>query len=802
MYICFICKQNFDILMQLLSHFTSDHKLKTYGDYKCAQKDCYQHFSSKFAFKKHLLRHNENEIENMENLSLGSFKSIRSNVKINENNQLESNHSQTISHVELENVPKKSIFDLALNFSCDLYAKDNMTRKDSVEIQKNVTRLCESIVETIKDALSSSTQNFNLCEINNILDECSNPFRYIGTEYKFIKYIENKQIFEGFYCHTINNEIKRVIKFGKPTQDEVSVKAYIMPLRFQFKKIFQNGNVFEKTIQNTSLLEHKSGYSNFINGSLFRQKKDKIGDNKIIIPYFIYMDDFEVNNPLGSHASVDSICGIYYSFPTIPQYLLSDLNYIFVAGIIKTKYIKEFGSNSSFYILVQEIKFLEESGIDIVIRDKVYHVHFVLGLILGDNLGLKSVLGFCKSFNCEKFCRLCERKKNDLKRDSQEHKEYLRNSESYNKDIVIDDYKITGIIENSIFNEINSFHVTDNFTVDIMHDIFEGICRYEICHAILYFIDNKYFSLDFLNIKKQNFCYGETEIGNLSNPLQMKHLKTSNLKMTARETWTFINFLPLLIGNKIPQNDKIWKIISLLIKIIDICLYTNFSKNDIDLLKCTIKKHHELYVKEIGLLKPKHHFLTHYATVIEKCGPLKYLWSLRFEAKHKILKKYSNVTFSRKNIAYSLAMKMSFQFASFLQKPIDFENCLNFVSEDKNINKEFFEFLKSLKLNIDNFQFAKNVVYKGTTYKKKFYLTNMSEKLRLFKILALLIENNSFFLITNEIRVKCFDEHYQSFEVKENTKSIFLHPITFFTSPPIHLYNMSNGLAYIRNKIL
>jgi len=37
--------------------------------------------------------------------------------------------------------------------------------------------------------------------------------------------------------------------------------------------------------------------------------------NKIVIPYFMYIDDFEINNPLGSHASVHSVSAIYDGFP-------------------------------------------------------------------------------------------------------------------------------------------------------------------------------------------------------------------------------------------------------------------------------------------------------------------------------------------------------------------------------------------------------------------------------------------------------------------------------------------------------
>lgn len=65
-------------------------------------------------------------------------------------------------------------------------------------------------------------------------------------------------------------------------------------------------------------------------------------------------------------------------------------------------------------------------------------------------------------------------------------------------------------------------------------------------------------------------------------------------------------------------------------------------------------------------LKPKHHFLTHYPTLIRAFGPLRYISSLRYEAKHRIIKKYTKNTESRKNISYSICLKLRYDFAKII----------------------------------------------------------------------------------------------------------------------------------------
>lgn len=81
----------------------------------------------------------------------------------------------------------------------------------------------------------------------------------------------------------------------------------------------------------------------------------------------------------------------------------------------------------------------------------------------------------------------------------------LCNKCNYEEDVIKNDYKQTGVHENSIFNLIHSFHVVQNFSVDLMHDIFEGVCVYDMCHIILNLLKSGYFDLETLNNRKQHF---------------------------------------------------------------------------------------------------------------------------------------------------------------------------------------------------------------------------------------------------------------------------------------------------------
>ena len=179
-----------------------------------------------------------------------------------------------------------------------------------------------------------------------------------------------------------------------------------------------------------------------------------------------------------------------------------------------------------------------------------------------------------------------------MQSDLVEYSSYLRNYENYATDVLLKDLSKTGITEQCIFNSLNNFHVCDNIVFDIMHDLFEGVAKYDICKILSYLIiEKKYFTLDMLNYRKQMFNYGPTEIGNLSKEITLAHLKSNTIKMTAREMMTFIHFLPLILTDLIPRNDQVGKFLITLVKLVDMVLKTSFKETDIENLDKIIFEH-------------------------------------------------------------------------------------------------------------------------------------------------------------------------------------------------------------------
>lgn len=120
-----------------------------------------------------------------------------------------------------------------------------------------------------------------------------------------------------------------------------------------------------------------------------------------------------IGNPLGSHAGNQKLGAVYISLACLPSELASSLNHIFFASLFKTDDKKQYGNHKIFKDLISKLNYLETVGIDISVSDKIFKIYFSVSLILGDNLGLHSILGFSESFVASYPCRFCKSPKTE-----------------------------------------------------------------------------------------------------------------------------------------------------------------------------------------------------------------------------------------------------------------------------------------------------------------------------------------------------------------------------------------------------
>lgn len=354
----YICEVHTPTLASLVTHYKVMHLLGPYSIYRCKENNCSQSFQTLNSFKKHVLKKHINNLTNNETVQCQNNNSslVDNGVIVHDINMV-----NNISTDELPDdvplIPNQNIFDLnksiqifhslAVQFCLNLHNNNNFCRSDVLNVQNDieVVKIIKPIISLLENIIQNEIKDpLTLSKFSTVTSAISDPFKFCRTEHSLNVWLTaNDLLSDKLQQFTINNEINLVCHNGETFYDEQNAKGILMPLKFQFKKYFeQNNNLnlaldrYDK-LMNLSVLDKHCNLSNFIQGSLWKEKIFS-HQNQIVMTFFMYINDFEINNPLGSKSMCHSISAVYYSFPL--NELTSKLDYIFLAALIKSKDLK------------------------------------------------------------------------------------------------------------------------------------------------------------------------------------------------------------------------------------------------------------------------------------------------------------------------------------------------------------------------------------------------------------------------------------------------------------------------------
>lgn len=95
---------------------------------------------------------------------------------------------------------------------------------------------------------------------------------------------------------------------------------------------------------------------------------------------------------------------------------------------------------------------------------------------MGDNLAMNGACGFVESFKAHRYCRICRANNQECQYMTDESCDLLRNFKNYHEDVAAKNIK-TGVKEDCVVNQVKNFHITNNKSQDLMHDLVEGVIR-------------------------------------------------------------------------------------------------------------------------------------------------------------------------------------------------------------------------------------------------------------------------------------------------------------------------------------
>ena len=155
------------------------------------------------------------------------------------------------------------------------------------------------------------------------------------------------------------------------------------------------------------------------------------------------------------------------------------------------------------------------------------------------------------------------------------------------------------------------------------------------------------------------FDFGYTETCDISSVIDEKVVKNDKkIRQSAAQMLLLATYLPLLIGDVIPEDSEHFLLFLILLRICSIAISWEIPPEVIGYLGTLIEEYHVKFKRlyPSAHFIPKQHYMIHYPSQILRYGPLVYSWTMRHEAKLQTIKraaKYGN----SKNISYTIAKR-------------------------------------------------------------------------------------------------------------------------------------------------
>ena len=677
MYICYICETRSPSVHACRSHLQTHLVLGelTYP-IKCRQGHCKSTFNKVYNFVRHLT-----QFHAVDDSLKGSYAALSSDAQFDSGDvdvQLDV-HSE--SDIDLPVVHRKNDRNHVENLQQEGVAMVASLRANSSIPYSVIPEIVHSV-----DNMISTTVHYFQSETVNLLRDCGVSDETIATVDACIK----RQ------CDTVNQPLNFLSTRYKQDQffdnHPLSVKpeTVVLGQRFENRQgvtcsIYENYQYVSVEATLRTLLENPEYVKLLVNdkcmpglvtdcwdGLLYKHHPLLSDTSKFTIAIQLFYDGMGTTYPLRRQSSLCNLGVFYFIVKNLPNVLNSCFANVHLVALCYAQDLKTYGFTAVLSKFVREMKRLTNDGFSGTFPGLGECTIYVSLLqVAGDNLALNSLLGFIESFSVDYFCTMCTASQADIQCKFHETDFDMRSVASYNADIACvtasdSNRHSHGVKADCVLNEIPHFHAVKNFSLDIMHIILEGIVSVELS-CVLYNLcsDHQAVSIGEINRRVLSF-WSVINVEKCNKPPELNPIDTPGRlypSMKAVQCWALLKYLPLLLGDIVPTDDKHWVFLLQLSELVDLLFAPTFTAGMIAYMRELIADHLSLFVDLYGTaengikLKPKHHLLIHLPTVILQSGPLIGTSCMRYELKNSFFKRCSHIMCNFSNVCKTLAYR-------------------------------------------------------------------------------------------------------------------------------------------------
>lgn len=404
----------------------------------------------------------------------------------------------------------------------------------------------------------------------------------------------------------------------------------------------------------------------FCDGTLFKSHP-MFSSDPHALQVVAYYDEIEVVNPIGSYVKKHKLGCMFYFLANVRPRYRSTLKSIQLLAVGKYEDIVKYGINDFMAPFVEDIKTLYCNGLTVSVAGVDRVLHGGLLAFVADNLAAHLVGGFKQSMSFAlRICRGCMITRELSQKCFLESDCKMRTADSHFEQCALLTGPLSvhhstsyGINRLSILEEIPGFSVTSGLPHDIMHDLFEGVVPYHMGLLLNYCVGEKFFTIEELNERIATFDFLDNKPSEIDSNLCKR--SDSKVKQSASQMMALCREFALIIGDKIPENDSHWQLFLILLRICSIAVVPSCTHDLMAYLRICVEEYlrtfRELYPSKTII--PKQHYMLHYASQMEKFGPLIHSWTMRQESKLSFVKRVSRSS-NYKNVAKTVARRHQF----------------------------------------------------------------------------------------------------------------------------------------------
>ncbi|KAK0131528.1 putative nuclease HARBI1 [Merluccius polli] len=249
--------------------------------------------------------------------------------------------------------------------------------------------LSMNILEGVFQKHSPTTDKSVITEVATALCASNPLLKAIGKGGPLSTSYPRKQYYKESF------KVVEPIEYILDAKEKISFQY--VPVLKSLQQLFDRRDAVDKVVENhkaqqsSRVTGEQHTYKSSQDGSFFQENSFLSGDELRILVR-LYIDDFEICNPLGTSRKKHKLCGIYWTLNNFPPGSHSSLSSIYLAVLCKTEDVKKFGYNHILHPLLQDMTTLEQEGVFVPLLGRC--LKGTIQLDAADNLGAHGLADF------------------------------------------------------------------------------------------------------------------------------------------------------------------------------------------------------------------------------------------------------------------------------------------------------------------------------------------------------------------------------------------------------------------------